>query len=329
MITQADMSATAIGLGIVGCGQWGRHILRDLVSMGCDCVVADPSPHARERAVRGGASAAVASIAELPRDLAGYVVVTPASTHHQVIDRLLERKRPIYVEKPLTNSASSALDLAARASGQLFVMEKWRYHGGVQRMAELLRSGTLGNLQSVHCRRMQWGQSQLDVDPIWTLLPHDLSIIDHLLGALPIPVSAYTECDAKTGLPLSLYATLHWFDVTVFLSISSLMPIKERTITLTLDGGTLMMADPMTDHLLWKPANSAAADPAERVAVSTEMPLLCELQAFVAHLRGGPSPMTDCKRATESVVLIEALQNLARRQRGEKPCISSQQSLPS
>jgi len=298
-------------VGLVGCGQWGRHVLRDLLSLGCQCVVADPSAPARARALQAGATGVVTDAQALPADLAGYVVVTPASTHHGTVSALLNRGKPIYVEKPLTDQSATALELARRAEGRLFVMEKWRYHGGIQRMAELRRSGELGTPLSLHCRRVQWGQSQDDVNPVWTLLPHDLSIIDHVLGELPTPLTARAERCRHTGRPLSLYAHLMTRDVAVFVNVSSLAPIKERTVTLNFDQGTLIMANPLADHLLWKPVGGPADAPALTIPVSIRMPLLAELQAFVAHLAGGPAPMASCNEAARSVVLIDALLALA------------------
>lgn len=297
-------------IGLVGCGQWGQWILRDLISLGCHCVVADPSAPGREHAVGLGARDCVSHASELPHELDGYVVATPASTHHEVVLSLLGRGRPIYVEKPLTDSAHTARHLAEIAPHGLFVMEKWRYHGGVQAIANLCRSGSLGKVRTLHCRRVQSGQSQRDVNPIWTLLPHDLSIVDHILGELPAAITAEAT-HGPNGEALSLDAALKTEDVEVFITISSLSAHKERSLVVHLEGGTLSMVDPMADHILFKADTSPVDAPAQQIHVGTEMPLLLELKAFVDHLQGGPPPMADAARSARSVVLIEQLLNMA------------------
>src|ERR1041385_3687190 len=98
-------------IGLVGCGHWGRFILRDLVSRGCEVMVVANSAESKQRALEGGAAAVVSSLAELP-PVGAVVVATPTSTHAAVIEELLERGVPIFTEKPLTADAESAARLA-------------------------------------------------------------------------------------------------------------------------------------------------------------------------------------------------------------------------
>jgi len=265
-----------------------------------------------------GAQCCVSDSKALPPDLDGYVVATPASTHHAAVLSLLDRQRPIYVEKPLTNSARTARHLADLAPNGLFVMEKWRYHGGVRAIAARCGSGDLGKVRTIRCRRVQSGQSQQDVNPVWTLLPHDLSIVDHILGKLPSPVSARASV-GPTGEILGLCASLEADGVDVSITISSLSPHKERSLEVTLEGGTLLMADPLADHVLLKPAGDLPQAPWHCLPVDTDMPLLMELKAFVEHLRGGPPPMIDAARSARSVALIEALLRMASVHQADTP----------
>ena len=297
-------------IGLVGCGKWGRFILRDLLSLGCKCSVADLSEPARNAAASAGAEEVVRIVSDFPGNITGYIIATPASTHYEVVRELLDRKRPIYVEKPLTDSVHTSADLAQKGAGLLFVMEKWRYHPGIEAMAEIVRSRRYGKLLTLRTRRVQWGQSQSDVSPIWTLLPHDLSIVDHILGQLPSPLWSYVERN-DDGTPLSLNARLDGKETTVFIEISSLVPTRERKVTLTFEGGTLVLEDPLAAELLFKAAGSKETDPCLGIPISTEQPLLSELRAFIDYLGGGAPPMTDCARAAQSVALIQQLLDMA------------------
>ena len=101
-------------LGLVGCGRWGRHILRDLLSLGCDVTVVSGSEVGRQNARNGGATEIVASVEHLP-PVSGLVVATPASTHAEVIESLLEVNVPIFTEKPMTADRESAFPDVIRA----------------------------------------------------------------------------------------------------------------------------------------------------------------------------------------------------------------------
>ncbi|MGH6881523.1 MAG: Gfo/Idh/MocA family protein, partial [Hypericibacter sp.] len=188
----SSASLPALEIGLVGCGRWGRHILRDLQALGAIVTVADPDPAARAHAQAQGA-AAVADLGELPPDLAGYVIASPAGRHASAIETLLERDRPIFVEKPFTTDSASALRLAAAGRGHLFVMEKWLWHPAVRFLAALARRKDLGPVELLACARLQPDLPIRDVDAVWTLLPHDLSIAREILGTLPEPRLARAE----------------------------------------------------------------------------------------------------------------------------------------
>lgn len=130
-------------VGLIGCGRWGRHILNDLLSLGCEVTVVSVSDVGRRSADEGGAARAVGRIADLP-NVAGLIVATPASTHAAVIESLLERGVPIFTEKPMVADRESAFRLARQAPHHLFVMDKWRYHPGVEMLRDIARTEELG-----------------------------------------------------------------------------------------------------------------------------------------------------------------------------------------
>src|SRR4029079_9590665 len=132
-------------VALVGCGRWGVHVLRDLLALGCEVVVVARSEASRERAEEGGATAVVPAIRDLT-GVEGAVVVTPTTTHAEVLNELLDLGVPVFVEKPLAEDPGAAAALAARAPDRLFVMHKWRHHPGVEALASIARSGELGGV---------------------------------------------------------------------------------------------------------------------------------------------------------------------------------------
>jgi predicted dehydrogenase len=298
-------------LAIVGCGRWGSHILRDLQRLGCRVFVVDVSSHAREAARVSGATTCFESLAALP-PVAGIVIATPASSHAAVAEAALTKGVPLFVEKPFTTDASSARRLADAAPGRVFVMDKWRYHPGIEALAAVARAAELGTVLAVETLREGPGTDQVDVDAFWTLIPHDLSIASEILGTLPPLLTVRTETHAAPGRQ-RLSARLG--PVPGFsLDISIGDAAYRREVHLLCSAGRAWMADPYADHILLA---REPEGPAERCPVSTEPPLLRELRSFVGYLDGGPPPRGSAAEGALIVALTEQIRRHPARRVGQ------------
>lgn len=296
-----------VAIGLVGCGLWGQAILRDLVALGCRVAVVDIDPGRREVATKLGAVAVLGATSGLP-SLDGIVVATPATTHAAIVEDVLGRGIPVFCEKPLTTDANPARRLLALGAGRLFVMHVWRYHRGVRRLAAIARSGELGPVQSLRTERKNWTSPRLDTDPVWTLVPHDLTIALAILGGIPVPVSARVE--VVGGRAVSMLAVLGEAPF-VLLDCSTRFAGKRREIRLHCRNGVAVLPDADSPFIEILRADDPpdAAPRVEREALEGEPALLAELRAFVDHLRGGPPPPTD---ASEGVAVVEAVETLRR-----------------
>lgn len=297
-------------VGLIGCGRWGRHILRDLVSLGCQVIVVDPSQEGRRRAAEGGAAIVIDTIADLP-PITGAVVATPTSTHAVVIEELLQRGLPIFSEKPLTADRASAARLVEQAPDRLFVMDKWRYHPGVEMLREIARSGELGPVLGLRTTRLGWANHHSDVDPIWILAPHDLSIALEVLGAIPAPRAAVAE--RLNGTPTGLVGVLG-NDPWMVLDVSILNSEPRREIRLHCRDGAAVLSDPYADHVLVTrdfDSSGSAARTQELRPISTELPLLRELRAFLTYVAGGPPPRSAAADGAMVVTTLAELRELA------------------
>jgi predicted dehydrogenase len=290
-------------VGLIGPGRWGKLIVRDLVSLGSEVWAMAPSAESAANAREMGAHHVVGAIADLP-ELDGYVVATPEKTHLDVIEALLPRGRPIFVEKPLGVDLARARALPPVAHERVFVMHKWRYHPGIEALAGVARSGELGAARGMMLERSSWGGPQREVSPVWVLAPHDLSIALHVLGEVPRPVWAGKHPLSASGQ--GSIALLETRDGrTVSLNISYDVPTYRRDIVLGCADGAAQLSDPLDDHL--KIARPGAG--IERRPISTELPLLRELRVFLEHLEGGPAPYT---RLVEEIAIIETVEQLVR-----------------
>ncbi len=290
-------------IGLIGCGRWGKLILRDLLSLGTEVSVCAPSEATRAEALARGAASAHADLASLP-DADGYVVAPPTVLHAEITEALIPRGRPIFVEKPLTADPASAARIAQAAPDRVFCMEKWRYHGGVMKLADLARSGALGEIRAVRSWRLGWDNPHRDVDSAWILAPHDLSIALEILGRIPEPVSAI-DPDASGDSLLAVLRDESGARVT--LEISSGHPVPRRSVVVIGTAGAAQFGDSYDDAIVLRREGEAE----ERAPVETEMPLLAELRAFVEHLSGGPPPRTSAPEAAEAVRVLARLREMA------------------
>ena len=295
----------SLRVGLVGCGRWGRHILRDLRALGCEVPVVARSEESVARARDGGAAAIVPDVGSLPR-LDGVVVATTTSTHAAVVEEVLGRDVPVFCEKPLTDDPAAATKLAQRAAGGLFVMDKWRYHPGVVELAAIAREERLGRVHGLTTVRIGWGIAHDDVDAVWVLAPHDLSIALEVLGEVPRPESAVAQ--VADGQVVRLSAQLDGGGKWHTFEVSERSPVRSRRVELHCDEGVAVLAGAWDEHVsVFRTGTDEPVE--ERIATPGELPLLACLRVFVGHLDGGPPPKSS---ATEGAQIVSALAELRR-----------------
>jgi predicted dehydrogenase len=284
---------------LVGCGRWGRNILRDLATIGQPVIVVDTSAEARAAAAPH-ARATHRSL-DVQENLSGVIIATPATDHIDMIEQVARFERPIFVEKPLATRVRDA-ERAVALSDRLFIMDKWRYHPGVEALAALAQSAALGPIRAIRTWRLAWCHAHEDVDPIWTLLPHDISIVREVLGHVPPALDALAERgDRLWGMTARLGP-----DPVCVLEISARRPEHRRRIEVVFDAAVAVLDGGLDT------AVQIRSDDGERtLEVDDEPPLRRELRAFVTYLGGGPPPKSSGRDGVESVQRIVELRSLA------------------
>ena len=247
-----------------------------------------------------------ASLHELPACDA-YVVATPATSHASVLDALLPYGRPIFCEKPLATKASALEALPEAAHQLVFVMDKWRYHPGIEELGRLASAGALGALYGIATRRLDSQHAHADVDCTWTLLPHELAIATEVLGRAPVALAAYASFDR--GYPVALVSHLRAGDAYAVSTISTRWPARVRAVEVAFENGVAAFCDGDESAVVLRRSGDASST---TIRVPFVAPLRRELEAFVAHAGGlGPPPKCSFADGLETVRTIERLRALA------------------
>ena len=193
-------------IGVIGCGYWGINYVRVFGEL-ADSAVSHVCDERQERlqlvkqryhpslSGRSHGWKACTSVEQLldERGLDAVVVATPATTHFEVTKKCLEHGKHVLVEKPITTNSREAEELVALAQAHnlvLMVGHTFVFNSGVQAIKRYLDSKALGQIYYMHATRTNLGPIRTDVNAIWDLAPHDVSIFDYLLGVEPNWVSA-------------------------------------------------------------------------------------------------------------------------------------------
>ena len=235
-----------ISFGVIGYGYWGPNIVRNLDSLekASVSVVSDKLPAARARAQKahhGIRVTADASEVISSTEIDAVAIITPVWTHFELAKAALENGKHVFVEKPFTSDSAQAeelINLAAVKNLKIMVDHTFLFTGAVRKIKQLLQEGALGKLYYYDSMRVNLGLFQHDINVIWDLAPHDLSIMDYLIGERPEEIVA-TGQSHLNGHEDVAFLTLYFpNDVIAHINVNWLSPVKVRT---TLIGGEKKM----------------------------------------------------------------------------------------
>jgi len=328
---------SSIGLAVIGAGYWGPNLVRTAIATPalqlewlCDL------DEKRAQAVLGRYTTvkATESYDRVLADpaVAAVAIATPVATHFDLVRAALEAGKHVLVEKPLTSSVAEGAKLAALAerSGLVLMCDHtYCYTPAVRRIREFIRAGEIGEVQFVDSVRINLGLVRSDVDVLWDLAPHDLSILDFVLpeDVRPVAVAAHTGDPIGTGRACLGYLSV-WLSTGALahMHVNWLSPTKIRT---TVIGGSrrtivwddmnpaarLMVHDRGVDRI---PGDSLTPDDRRQALISyrigdMQVPALPEREALGAVLSEFASAiaehrpaLTDARAGLRVLELLEA-----------------------
>jgi predicted dehydrogenase len=234
-------------IGVIGYGYWGPNIVRNFsavdrsqVVMVCDMnqqslkKVKKAYPHVR----------VTADSREMIKDpeVDAVAIATPVFTHHELAKMALQEGKSVFLEKPFTHTVAEAeelVELAEKNKLKLMVDHTFLYTGAVKKIKQLVEDNILGDLYYFDSIRVNLGLFQHDVNVVWDLAPHDIAIMDYVIGERPQAVVATGSGHFGRGLEDIAYLTFYFsHNVIAHINVNWLSPVKVRT---TLIGGQKKM----------------------------------------------------------------------------------------
>lgn len=324
------MESRQINVGLIGYGYWGPNLLRNLHETdGVDvkrCV--DLRPERRAAASKRYPTVQVSAEADdilTDSEIDAVVIATPVFTHHALARRALEANKHVLVEKPMTRTVKEAEELIQLAKSRdvvLMVDHTFVYTGAVRRMKEIIEAQELGELYYFDSVRVNLGLFQHDIDVIWDLAPHDVSILTYLIPEKPHSVSAVGADHTGRGLVDVAYLTLHFANNFIaHFHVNWLSPVKLRH---NLIGGSrrMLVYDDMepsekvrvydrgiqvrSQEGIYKALVDYRMGDVWSPKVDVREALSVECEHFVNCIRTGTNPNSDGESGLQVVRILEA-----------------------
>lgn len=330
-----------VKMAIVGYGYWGPNLVRNFADAEHGQVVycCDVDAGRRQRAQRRHPWLEVTAdygkvLAD--QEVDAVAIATPVHTHYELARQALEAGKHVLVEKPLTMRVDHAEELCELAQKQGLVLQVdhvFVYSPPVIKMKEIVDSGRLGKIYFIDSVRINLGLLQSDVNVVWDLAPHDLSIVDLLLGRMPRSLSAFGAVHANQNIEDVAYLNLDYGEGLIAnFHVNWLSPVKVRQMMVGGSEQSLIYNDLESSEKVkvYNRGIQVGQDPERRRQVlisyrsgdmwaphiSNEEPLGRMAAHFIQCIREGRTPLTDGQSGLRLVRILEAAQRSIKAQGG-------------
>jgi UDP-2-acetamido-3-amino-2,3-dideoxy-glucuronate N-acetyltransferase len=318
------MSITQPMIALAGAGRWGRNLARNFSQLGALHTICDASPEVladcQKTYPHVRVTADFDSVLSNPK-IGAIALATPAITHYAMASKVLSAGKHVYVEKPLAldYAQGEALAREAKAAGLiLMVGHLLQYHPAFTTLLGLVRAGELGAVHYLYSHRLGLGQVRTDENALWSLAPHDISMLLAVVGEMPRQVSAvggkYLQPHLEDEATLSLSFA---GGVQGQVMVSWLHPFKVQRLVVVGSQKMAVFDDVAADRKLVmydrgvEYANgqySARRSEGEAVAISDDEPLNLECRHFLECVATGQQPRTDAQEGLRVLHVLQACQ---------------------
>lgn len=328
----------SIHIAIVGLGYWGPNLARNFsavkdakVTVLCD-LDQEKAQSIQERFCPDARlTSEIDSLIE-DKTLDAVVLATPIRTHFELAHRFLSHGKHVFVEKPLAQTSEecqSLIEIADKNNRTLMVGHVFEFNAAVRWIKNYLDSGELGTLFYAYSQRLNLGRVQNDINVLWSLAPHDISILNYLIGKEPQQISAKGFSYLTPGIEDVVFATLTYpGGIGAHFHVAWMDPRKVRGMTLV-GSKTMLVYDDVSsdakitiydkgitdlDDFLKSPESFSdfqfrlRAGDMRVPAIRFDEPLFNECQHFIESIQTGTKPLTDGQNGMRVVRVLHACQ---------------------
>ena len=309
-------------IAVVGCGHWGRNLVRNFHDLGALTHVSDTDPIKLQEIQRLYAGVTACDDYQqllMVDEIDAVVLATPAGQHASMAESALLAGMDVFVEKPLAlryRDGERLVQLAERLNRILLVGHLLEYHPAILKLKELVDTGELGEIQYIYSNRLNLGQVRSEENILWSFAPHDIAVILRLIGDLPFEVTATGGAYLQPHVADVTVTNLHFENgVRAHIFVSWLHPYKEHRLVVigskkmacfndVADQDKLVIYDQGIDWVNGEPVPRKGLE--KPVEFSDEEPLRAECRHFLDCLNTRNRPRTDGASALNVLNVLEA-----------------------
>lgn len=283
---------------VIGGGRWGQNHIRTLFQMGNLAGIVETN---RERLDELLAQYPVKGFIKIDdairQGFDGYILATPAETHYPVGKKLLERGLNVLIEKPMALSSENSkelVEIAEQTKARLMVGHLLLFHPAIKKIKEIIDSGKIGQLYYVYSNRLNLGTVRTEENIFWSFAPHDISILDYLIGHPAIKIEAQGAKFLQDKIyDVTITQLVYPGNVHAHIFVSWLHPFKEQRLVVVGSQGMLSFDDSSLEknilyynkHIDWVDEKPVKVEqPDEIIEYRKGMPLAEELKYFIGNL---------------------------------------------
>src|SRR2546421_5761598 len=323
---------TDLRFAVIGLGYWGPKIVRNLEALPCAQVVIVADLDAYRLASFSASRPWIQTTTQVEdvfqSDVDGVIIATPVRTHFQLAKKALLHGKHVLVEKPLTANVSEAEELIALAKEQqrvLMVGHTFEYSPAVNELRKLVQSGELGKIYCIEAERLNLGLFRNDINVIWDLAPHDISILLYLLAQRPERIKVQAYAHVQSNIEDVAHLDLEFVDgMNAHIHVSWLHPCKIRRVTVIGDARMVVYDDtnPAEMIKIYNKGADVHADPVVSYRngeitipyIEWIEPLHLECEDFARAIRTGSQPRAHGSVGLEVVRILAKAQEALDRQ---------------
>ena len=308
-----------LNIALVGSGNWGKNIARNLHEMGCLACIYDLNEKLSEK-LSDDYNLPTFELNKIFEDknINAIVIASPAITHKDLAIQALKNDKDVFIEKPFCLSlhdAKTISELATNRDRVLMIGHLLNYHNAFIKMKELLQKEKIGILQNIRANRLAFGAIRSVESVIYDLSVHDISMILSITEEIPIDVNVQSIHHHNNIGPDAISVKLSFSKgLTALINSDWMCPYKEHKFSVTGTKGSLIFDDTKTwsEKLLYNPSfvtskNTIEPLPIEKIKIQANEPLKSELKEFINCIYSRKSPLTDHNEAMKVQTVMDMI----------------------